>query len=67
MSLTRVEVSTVLEIEIPLGIDGHGIKCASSMRESKPCTCTLVQNEMSLFNESNGAKVTHSFYSFPQI
>ncbi|KAL3986404.1 Guanylate kinase family protein [Acanthocheilonema viteae] len=60
MSLRRVELSTVLEIQIPLEINGHGIKCASNMHENKPCNCALVENEMLLFNDYNGTKCIKS-------
>ncbi|MCP9257044.1 Stardust, isoform G [Dirofilaria immitis] len=60
MSLTRVELSTVLEIQIPLAINAHDIKCANDMNDNKPCTCTLVQNEMLLFKEYNGTKCIKS-------
>lgn len=55
-----MELSTVLEIQIPLAINAHDIKCASNIHEDKPCTCTLVQNEMLLFNEYNGTKVNNN-------
>ncbi|VDN44413.1 unnamed protein product [Gongylonema pulchrum] len=57
MSLTRAELSTALEVQIPMAIDAHGIVCTNSAHQDEPCTCTLVQNETLLFNEYNGAKV----------
>ncbi|VDN08365.1 unnamed protein product [Thelazia callipaeda] len=57
VGLTRTELSTALEIQIPLVLNAHGIKCTSKAHRNKPCNCTLVQNEMLLFKEYNGTKV----------
>uniref|UniRef100_A0A915Q4Y6 Uncharacterized protein n=1 Tax=Setaria digitata TaxID=48799 RepID=A0A915Q4Y6_9BILA len=57
MSVTRVEISTVLEVQIPLKFNSHGIYCTSAVQRDEPCNCTLVQNDMLLLNEYSGTKV----------
>ncbi|KAK6108975.1 Guanylate kinase family protein [Brugia pahangi] len=60
MSLTRVELSTALEIQVPLAINAEEIRCSSDMHENESCTCNLIQNEIVLFNEFNGTKCIKS-------
>ncbi|VDM46662.1 unnamed protein product [Toxocara canis] len=58
MSADHSEISTALEVQIPLALEAHGISCASSHEEQ--CSCALVQNEMVVFKEYNGAKCIKS-------
>uniref|UniRef100_A0A0M3I1Z8 CNH domain-containing protein n=1 Tax=Ascaris lumbricoides TaxID=6252 RepID=A0A0M3I1Z8_ASCLU len=52
------EVSTALEVQIPLVLEAHAVSCALS--HDGHCMCSLIQNEMVVFKEYNGAKVVPS-------